>query len=323
MQKTNGLLKKVFLTTLFAVFLYALLLLYADARKVLNLLASFDLKVFTVLLLLSLFCYVTRTIRLKYLVTYSDYEISIKDSFYIQFSGMTMTITPGKIGEVLKAFLLREMNDYPLSKGVALVFVERLSDFVAVLILSIGGITAFKSSYLGISIIFALTIAGIIVLSTPYFQELLLRVIEKAGFFRKYHASLKNTFEAVRFFLKPVPLSLSILLAVFGWGAEGVAFYLTLKALGFFSLDILKAVAVYSISTIAGALAMFPGGLGLTEGSMMGILLASGASKGISFSATMIIRFTTLWFGVITGWLVFISRKELFRKFTFETKEIK
>ena len=46
---------------------------------------------------------------------------------------------------------------------------------------------------------------------------------------------------------------------------------------------------------------MIPGVLGIAEGSFAGPLMLSGIAKGVAASATMIIRFCTLWFAVIVG----------------------
>jgi uncharacterized membrane protein YbhN (UPF0104 family) len=46
---------------------------------------------------------------------------------------------------------------------------------------------------------------------------------------------------------------------------------------------------------------MLPGGLGVAEGSMWGILVYLGIDKTLAIGATLMIRFGTLWFGVILG----------------------
>ena len=54
---------------------------------------------------------------------------------------------------------------------------------------------------------------------------------------------------------------------------------------------------------------MLPGGLGVTEAGMAGLLVASEPSIGeaVAIQAALIVRFATLWFGVLLGllaWLV-------------------
>jgi uncharacterized protein (TIRG00374 family) len=87
---------------------------------------------------------------------------------------------------------------------------------------------------------------------------------------------------------------------VLAWGAEGMALYWMLGWLGI-PLDLVAALFVYAISMIAGALSFLPGGLGGAEGTMIGLLLASGAPQGQAVAATVLIRLTTLWFAVGLG----------------------
>ena len=86
-----------------------------------------------------------------------------------------------------------------------------------------------------------------------------------------------------------------------------------LLALGFSGLGLASAVAVYALSTIIGALALIPGGIGLTEASMAGMLVLAGMNPADASAATLLIRVVTLWFGVALGWLVFASRPSVLR----------
>jgi uncharacterized protein (TIRG00374 family) len=52
---------------------------------------------------------------------------------------------------------------------------------------------------------------------------------------------------------------------------------------------------------IVGALSMLPGGLGSTEATMIGLLLALGVDFDRALVATAVIRLTTLWFGTGLG----------------------
>jgi uncharacterized protein (TIRG00374 family) len=70
----------------------------------------------------------------------------------------------------------------------------------------------------------------------------------------------------------------------------------------------LAAVFAYSASTIAGAVAMMPGGLGVTEGSMTAFLQALGGKTmppAVASAATILVRVATLWFAVAIGLAAF------------------
>ena len=74
--------------------------------------------------------------------------------------------------------------------------------------------------------------------------------------------------------------------------------------------NLLAACFIYALGTIVGVVS--PGGLGVTEGSMLGMLQSStimGAArlaKGSAAAATLIIRIATLWFAVLVGAVVLL-----------------
>ena len=100
------------------------------------------------------------------------------------------------------------------------------------------------------------------------------------------------------------------------WSSEGVAFFLVLVGLGVpasFEL-VLLAIFILALSSILGGASTLPGGLGAAEATMAGTLVVLvGLSQEVAATATLLIRFFTLWFGVGLGILtVVIWRKMLF-----------
>ena len=76
------------------------------------------------------------------------------------------------------------------------------------------------------------------------------------------------------------------------------------------------AVFILSFSTVIGAVSALPGVLGASEASIAGMLtLLMDLDKGIAASATLLIRFATLWFGVALGLMVWAFARHLL---TFE-----
>ena len=58
---------------------------------------------------------------------------------------------------------------------------------------------------------------------------------------------------------------------------------------------------IFVIASLAGALAMIPGGLGVAEGSMTGLLVTNGVDKTAAVAGTMLIRLVTFWFAIALG----------------------
>ena len=69
--------------------------------------------------------------------------LSKRDSFLIFFSGLGMVITPGKVGEWLKSYLLREVHGTPIARSAPILIAERLTDSIALLIIAAAGVFVF------------------------------------------------------------------------------------------------------------------------------------------------------------------------------------
>ncbi|MFQ6073394.1 MAG: hypothetical protein ACE5KT_11955 [Methanosarcinales archaeon] len=71
-------------------------------------------------------------------------------------------------------------------------------------------------------------------------------------------------------------------------------------------------VALCDLNPVMGTeVSMLPSGLDVAEGSMTGLLILLNIPKPFAVSATLIIRFCTLWFGVGIGMItLFLFRKK-------------
>ncbi len=309
------LLRGLVAAAVLSVLVYAVLAAATDAQAVATAIRDFPLAALALMFALTLTCYSLRAVRWQYLTNALGYRQRWGDAFYVQFSGMTMTVTPGKVGEVLKAYLGRELAGMPMTNGISLVFSERLADLIAVIALSAGGLSVLGENWSALVVVALAVAIGTATLSSRRFHELALRWVESREWARRHHASATEISETIRTTLSWRTLVVSILLAIVAWGCEGVAFWVCLDALGFQGLAPAPAVAVYAVSTVIGALVFLPGGIGLTEASLAGLLVAAGASGDVAAAATLLIRLVTLWFGVALGWAVLSTRPRLLRGF--------
>ena len=98
----------------------------------------------------------------------------------------------------------------------------------------------------------------------------------------------------------------AMVLSVFAWLFEGIGYALAAWGLGF-GLSVLESTFIYSAALLGGAFTLFFGGLGATEGGMVGLGMAFGMSTSVAAASTIIIRVMTLWFAVVIGWVVFLA----------------
>jgi len=114
---------------------------------------------------------------------------------------------------------------------------------------------------------------------------------------------LREAYGSLRLVAGPAALLWPTFLSVIAWGAEGLALYVILRG---FSASVPLDVAVffYSTATLAGALVPVPGGLGVAEAMIQEQLVRlGGVEQGSATSAMILIRFATLWWAVLVGFL--------------------
>ncbi|WGF87092.1 lysylphosphatidylglycerol synthase transmembrane domain-containing protein [Marinivivus vitaminiproducens] len=265
--------------------------------------AGLDVMAICVLLSLSLVNYGMRVLRWLVFSQRLDIRVPAGPAGLYYVAGFAMTVTPGKLGEALRLWLLNRGHGYRYERTTVLLVADRLSDAGAMALMCLAGLSAF-TGYAWT----ALVGGGAILAATGLFLRpaLLLALVEwlfgKLGrwprLFARIRLALRHSGRLASF---PV-YGGTLALAVVGWLAEAVALWWLLDALGA-PISLAQAVFVFAFAMIAGAAAMLPGGLGGTEVGMVGLLIAIGIDLDVAIAATAIIRATTLWFAVGLGFL--------------------
>lgn len=230
--------------------------------------------------------------------------VSRFDSVLLFTSGMVMAVTPGKVGEVLKSFQLKRINGTPISASAPIVFAERLTDGLAMLLLMAFGLTLYPPAWPLFITLVLLSIAGIVVLQYRRLYERLVGLVARMPYGARVAPRLLTLYNSTARLLTWRILLASTLISVISWFGECVAFYFVLRGLGVPPswLLLLQATFIFAASTLFGLVSFLPGGLGVSEASSTGLLiLLVGMEPGPATTATIIIRFCTLWFGVSLG----------------------
>jgi len=292
--------KKIFISIAFGGALYLAFTIFADYKQVLDSFSKFNWLLLPVLLILSFMNYSARFIKWDFYLNVVGIRINKLDSFSIFMSGLVMSVTPGKLGELLKSYLVKEVNGDPISKTAPIVFAERITDFLSLLFISIIGAIIYE--YGGeVSIIVAIFfIALIIIISNKKIAMPLINQLEKIKFLNKYMHNIHLAYESSYKLLSLCPLMMMTIVSLVSWSFECLGYYLILHNFGI-DFGILWASFSYCFATVVGAISMLPGGLGVTEGSLTYFLVEKNISADIAVTTTFIIRVVTLWFAVLVG----------------------
>lgn len=291
------------------------LALFADVRKVTAEINEFYWPYAPLVLGLTLFNYALRFLKWHYYIRLIGAKhLRWIDSLRIFVGGFPLALSPGKLAEPMKAVWLRQYTGVPVARGIPVVAAERISDGLAVLLLSTLGVIAYPRYWPGFVVVLT-GLLGVIVVSQ--IRPLALRLLslgERLPLVSRFSHHLHEFYEGMYQLFGAKTMLVAVGLGMVSWLGEGVGFYFVLRGLGLPpSLKTLSvAVFVLSFSTIVGAVSSLPGGLGAAEVSIAGMLaLTLGAPQAIAASATLLIRFFTLWFGVALGMAVLLTSRKL------------
>lgn len=299
----KALLPRIVLGVVAGVIVYAGFTVWANAKAVAAALATFHWSMAVLGLGLASLNYLIRFGRWQYYLRYLRVEVAWRDSFMVFFSGFALTVTPGKMGEAVKAFLLRETHGVPAARTAPIVVAERVTDLLALVLLALVGVFTFAVDRRFLALAGAVIGVGVAVLASETLAGRIFDVLERVPWLGKAAPKLREFHSTTASLLRPRPLVAATLVATASWFTECLAFYVVVHGFAGAAITLRAATFIYAAMTIAGALTFVPGGLGVTEAGMLGLLvsLGTGLDRGTAAAATFVTRVVTLWFAVALG----------------------
>lgn len=305
-------MKKAVWAIIIAIALYTVLILSSDLQKVADAADSINPAWIPLFLLLPLLNYCIRFVKWHYFLHRVNEKVPVGESFLVFIAGFSMTVSPGKMGELLKCGLLKKSRNIPVEKTSPIVVAERLTDLISMVLLALIG-ALLTGSRVGIPASAAGAVfvaAAMFILLNRWAWNLFETIVKKIPFMRKRNDSFEGFRESAKTLLDAKSMAVSIPIGMLSWGAEALVLCVVAASMGY-SLPAGVALLSHAAGSVAGAVSMIPGGLGLTELTIDGILgdYLPGAAATVT---TLLMRFATLWFSVLLGVaaLAVLKRKE-------------
>jgi len=247
----------------------------------------------------------------------AGYKVKIKDGTEIIFlSWLVNCIVPAKLGDLYRAYLLKINSSVSATKTLGTVFMERILDLIAIAALGLlAGYWRFRGNLNDlpqtVQIIFAFGVGVVIVL--------ILALVVMRNFGRRVIAFLPLPNRVVVFYdrfeegvfgsvgLRGMPL-LGLLTGIV-WMTEALRLYFVVLALGFsdVELGVSGAMFVALIGSLLTAIPLTPGGLGLVEGGMIGVLAGVfKASQGHAAAIVLVDRAISVFSIVVLGSIAYV-----------------
>ena len=298
--------KKWLLLAVLTVGVFVALVGYGDFGGTIDEIGNLPISYLLAGLGLALSNYLLRFLRWAFYLKVLKIESPVGISALVFLSGLAMSITPGKAGELVKCYLLNSKTQVPVSRSAPVVVMERLTDVISVIIL---GLTGFV--LLPVPAIVVLAVALVVSVIGLMFA-LSRHALRLTGLpiLSKWSELLRDSQEGFKELAAPRVMVVGVAIGAVAWFAEGLALWVILRGIGS-EIDLVRALPIYAAATLVGAVTALPGGLVGTEGSMLAFLQQSGVTRAGASAGTVLIRLVTLWFAVLVGLLALLALRRI------------
>ena len=295
-------LKKNFILALvLGLAVYLVLAVVSGLEDLRDALSGFDFFLIPAILGLVSLSYAVRFVRWTYYLRLLKVRVPLRANAAIFAAGLSMTISPGKLGEVLKCVFIKDVAGTPVARTAPAVVAERVTDGTGMVLWGLLGALAFSFGPWLLLLFLALTGVGIAVLRSRRLSLLAEKALRKLPLLDRLAPHVGDFHGASNELLAFRPLVVASAISFLGWGLECAAVYLCALGVGA-EEPFLVVVFVFAVSSLAGAASMLPGGIGAAEAGMAGMFTAvAGLSGGLAVALTFIVRLTTLWFATLLG----------------------
>lgn len=284
------------------ILLYALFLIFSDIQKLDNKIIDFDINYIPIILFLVTTSWIPIYVRWHLLLKNTGTKVSLRGNILIYISGFALSITPGKVGELIRTQLLKDKYGISRTKTVPLIFVEKLYDLTGAIMVSIIGIWFFREAGYVIIIGLALLVFLFIMISSDKIFKKSVNWFGKFKITKKFLIPLTESYETIKISTRGKIALCSLLLSVSYWLIISLAVYFTLQAFKI-TIDFLNVAPTFTASLFLGAISFIPGGIGVAEGSLVGLLSLQGVDLSFAVIIVVVIRMFTLWYGVAVGFM--------------------
>jgi uncharacterized protein (TIRG00374 family) len=280
---------------------YLVLAVLSDFGELAAALDSFEYALIPAILGLVALSYVVRFFRWTYYLRVLKVSVPMGINAAIFTSGLSMTISPGKLGEVLKCVFVRNVTGAPIARTAPAVVAERATDGTGMIIWGFLGTFALNLPPWTMLLFLGLAAFGIAVLRSERLSLAAESVLSKLPLVNRLAPHVRVFHGASNELLGTRPLLVGTAISFFSWGLECAGVYLCAVGLGV-DRPFLLIVFVFALSSLVGVLSMLPGGLGAVEAGLYGQFVAvANLSTGLAGALTLVIRLATLWFATVLG----------------------
>ena len=284
---------------------FVILIFLSSMPRVFTLFGSFKWQYFAVAVGLNVVHHALRFLNLNFSLNLSCIRrISLKKRMVYYISSSALTAADPKANESYRSVWLSKTCGIPLIRVDSIFLIDQLSDGLSILALATLGILAYPAFWPFFAVMLGLFVLSILFLQIKPAGEGLLDAGEKLPLLRLYSRQLRQCMDGNESLFKTFPMTISLLFNVLAWITLAAALFFILVGFGLEASLTLAAIAclVLAFSIMIGFFSTVPGGLGVIELALAGLLtFLLGFQPELGVTATILFRMSTFWISLLFG----------------------
>jgi glycosyltransferase 2 family protein len=289
----------------FILIFYIGFVVFSDFNKISNNIININFKFIPIIILFVFSGFTIMGIRQCYLLNQIDVKISIKENIKLYFTGLSMILTPGGSGQLIKSFYLKKKYNYEIKKTLPLVFVERFIDLMCIITLIASSLLFVQNIEITIIVIIGIILIVAVILGIRFKKlfNIFLIILSKIPFLKKNLDEINDIHDSLIKMTTVKSFTIGFIFGIFAFCFDVIAVFFVFTAFDV-QLDFLKMITAIYPSILYGALSFIPGGIGITELNVVRFLTNEGLSISLSSTIILMIRFFTLWISTVVGFVM-------------------
>ena len=309
------LLTKIIFVIVVAIAIYASFLIISDINSIYNEFSNFQFEYLPIILILLISAFFTLIFRWHLLLKKSGINIPRNSGVMIFMSGVSLSMIPGRAGELIKSELLKIKFDVPRSKSVSIVIVEQIYTAIGLLITSFFGLYYFDLS-IYIIIVFSIILTLVFLfLSSEKFYQKCIKFIIKIKFLNRFVENISESQVVIKKLISGKFIPILISLSTLFWALICSCVYFIIIGFGINNFDYFAIWTMYTSSIMLGFMSFLPVGIGVVEGSFAGFMAYRGIDISVALTLIVIVRLIVEWLPISVG---FIFLKIIYGKKSIE-----
>ncbi|GAA5529596.1 lysylphosphatidylglycerol synthase transmembrane domain-containing protein [Herpetosiphon gulosus] len=232
-------------------------------------------------------------------------------SEFIGLSWFANCVVPAKLGDAYRGYLVKKNGNASFSRTLGTIFAERIVDMIVLFgMLVVSGLLVFQGHLNSwteklfiIGIVFTILLV-IGLMSMRYLSPLIRRALPQRfhDFYARFEEGTLSSF-------RPSRLPILLILTIIVWLGESMRLFFVIEAMGGLGLSLSAIIFVALASSLLTAVPALPGGLGLVEVGIAGVMMLFSVGQTTSTAVAFLDRIINYWSIVILGLVLYLFSK--------------